>query len=103
MTDLPTDPIGHDEPGRGIVPSGPAADASAGGSYGWIPSTQEEVLASALAALLGQVRAGLDAVQRVSEEHPEVHEALRAVRDSASRLGRGAVDGAAGSDAPDGS
>ena len=54
-----------------------------------VPSSQEQVIAAALVAVLGQVRAGLDAVQHVAENDPQVREALRAVRESASRLGRG--------------
>lgn len=66
-----------------------------------VPSSQEQVIAAALVAVLGQVRAGLDAVHHAAENDPRVRDALRAVRESASRLGRegpsgGAVDGGHG-------
>jgi hypothetical protein len=64
------------------------SDAPAEGAAWGVPSSQEEVIAAALAAVLGQVRTGLDAVQRVADQHPEVREALRGLRESASRLGR---------------
>jgi hypothetical protein len=76
----------------------PAADAGTpveGTAWG-VPASQEEVIAAALAAVLGQVRTGLDAVQRVADQHPEVREALRGLRESASRLGREPGDAADG-------
>lgn len=59
-----------------------------------VPSSQEQVIAAALVAVLGQVRAGLDAVHDAAEHDPRVREALRAVRESASRLGREGAPGA---------
>jgi hypothetical protein len=63
-----------------------------------VPSSQEQVIAAALVAVLGQVRAGLDAVHHAAENDPRVREALRAVRESASRLGREGASGGAGAD-----
>ena len=78
-------------PVRRVAPSGDEAVH--------VPSSQEQVIAAALVAVLGQVRAGLDAVHHAAENDPRVRDALRAVRESASRLGReGGSRGAGGHD-----